>query len=100
MSAPKGPSIAVMLGGKGAPVDEESSADLSKSDAQAGAEDAAHAFADAVQAKDGKRMVRAFCALSELCGHLDELDDANEEEEESGLDEKDMNEGADEHAED
>jgi hypothetical protein len=66
-----------MLGAKPA---EESGADLSLSEAKASAEDAAHAFADAVQAKDGKRIVRAFRALCTLCGHLDELEDAGESE--------------------
>lgn len=65
-----------MLGGKPSGGDDES--ETSHSEAQAGAEDAAHAFADAVQAKDAKRIVRAFCALSTLCGHLDELADAGE----------------------
>ncbi len=87
----KGPSIAVMLGGhasggrhddEGDPEGEQG--DLSLSETKARAEDAATAFADAVEAKDARRIVKAFCALGELCRHLEELEESGESEEEEG----------------
>lgn len=55
--------------------------EMSSSEARERAEDAAMAFANAVEAKDAKRIVKAFGSLSTLCGHLDELGDEYEEDE-------------------
>jgi hypothetical protein len=90
----KGPSIAVMLGGghslapksKGSSYDseeEKDETDLGLSETKARAEDAASAFADAVEAKDAARIVKAFGALATLCEHLEELEESGEAEEET-----------------
>ena len=79
----KGPSIAVMLGGKSEPDEGESSMGETKQRA----EDAAHALAEALQAKDPQRIVRAFGALSTLVGKLGELEESGESEDEEKAEE-------------
>lgn len=69
---------------------DDGGGDLSLSETKARAEDAATAFADAVEAKDPKRIVKAFAALSTLCGHLDELEDAGEKDDEEEPKEEDV----------
>jgi len=87
------PTVAVMMGEK--PGGEEDSAEQSMGEVRAAAEDAAHALADALQAKDAKRIVRAFCSLSTLAGKLDELEDSGETDEEEAA-ESPMDEAAEE----
>lgn len=85
----KAPSIAVMLGGAKHD-DAEEDGDLSLSETKALAEDAASAFADAVGAGDPKRIVKAFCALSELCRHLEELEESGEADDEEEPEEEEV----------
>ena len=89
------PSIAVMLGG--VKKDDESEGDLSLSEAKKSAEDAATAFADAVEAKDAKRIVKSFHALYDLCEHVRELEESGETDEEEKK-EEDEGESDDEEA--
>lgn len=78
----KGPSIAVMLGGKPEGDEEEGGGgDVSLSEAKMHAEHAAIALAEAVSARDGKRICKAFMALDQLCDHIHELEESGEEEE-------------------
>ncbi len=86
----KGPSIAVMLGGaKHDDAEDSDSGELSLSEAKSSAEDAATAFADAVESKDAKRIVKSFGALAELCAHVSELKDSGEKDEDEDTDEAD-----------
>lgn len=81
----KGPSIAVMLGGGhsgGASSKGDEPEESGASETRARAEDAATVFADAVEAKDARRIVKAFSSLSTLCDKLNELADSGEEESE------------------
>ncbi len=79
----KGPSIAVMLGG-GKPKgdDYEEDGDLSLSETKARAEDAATAFAASLEGGDAKAIVKAFCTLSTLCHHLEDLEESGETDDE------------------
>ena len=63
--------------------EEKDETDLGLSETKARAEDAASAFADAVEAKDAGRIVKAFGALATLCEHLEELEESGEAEEET-----------------
>jgi len=74
----KGPSIAVMLGGK--PSDDEGG-EPGLAEAKSSAKDAATALASAVAAKDADGIVRAFRSLSTLCKEIDELEDSGESDE-------------------
>lgn len=75
------PSIAVMLAGK-KDGEEEGEGDLSLSETRARAEDAATAFASAVDGKDATKIVKAFCSLKTLCDHLEELEESGETDDE------------------
>ena len=77
-----GPSIAVMLGGAKHYDDEEAEGDLSLSETKARAEDAAVAFQNALDTKNPRKIVAAFCSLSVLCNHLDELEESGEKDDE------------------
>ena len=80
-----GPSIAVMLGGapkldgaKHYADDDSEAGDMSLSETKMRAEDAATALAAALEAKEPKKIVAAFCALTVLADHLAELEDSGE----------------------
>lgn len=89
----KGPTIAVMLGGKhseGRDSDYKEDGDLSLSETRARAEDAASAFAASLEmsGRDPARIVKAFCALKVLCDHLEELEESGETDDEERSEEE------------
>ena len=76
----KGPSIAVMLGGKPDDDAEGEKTELSLGEAKAAAADAARSFAQAIEDKDPAKIVKAFTSLSTLCAHVEELEESGETE--------------------
>lgn len=66
-----------MLGG-GKPSGDDDDKEDSLSETKSRAEDAAMAFASAIEAKDAKRIVATCRSLYTLCAKLDELSDAGE----------------------
>jgi hypothetical protein len=92
-----------MLGG-GAPGgegDSEEEGDLSLSETNARARDAATAFAASLEneGRDPKRIVDAFRSLLTLCQHIDELEESGEEEDEEGEAEEPVDETVEESTE-
>ncbi len=74
-----------MLGGsKGGDDAYEDDGDLSLSETKDRANDAATAFASALESegRDPKRIVKAFCTLMTLCSHIEELEESGEKDDE------------------
>lgn len=91
------PDIAVMLGmPKGGEGEDDGGSESSLSEVKARAEDAAVVFSAAIEAKDAKKIVRAFSTLSTLCAKVDELEESGETpDEESAEEEEPLGDGGD-----